>query len=457
MKLLIAHNITRATVSGLAGAWPSGFDDQGWIPAAIEEKGSMIRVVCVCGRVFKAEDRHAGRRTRCPACGASLVIGPTPAADSGADLDGSPSGWYPTDPTAVIGAESRPAPPHCDSESMPTAIIEPAVVPAQEQRAVGGDMRASAPGLARRLWTVTGAVAASLLLAFGLLYWIHVAVPGRGRAMASRAQPGVPSPRDAGRGAGPRSPKDRVTSHSLLDGRVSGPPRRLRLLVPAYIYPGGEGHAQWQRLVDAAGKVDLVVVVNPDSGPGVERDPAYASAIVEAARSGVALVGYVNTGFGNRPIAQVKEDIDNWFRLYPRIGGVFLDQQAADSRHATHFAEIGAHARGKIRDALVIGNPGTPCDESYLARRVADVVCIFSKAEGFEPFEPPATLKEYDPSHLAALAYQVADAAAMRAMLKEAIVKRIGYIYITDGKWPNPWGQLPAYWDAEVEAMARLQ
>jgi hypothetical protein len=97
------------------------------------------------------------------------------------------------------------------------------------------------------------------------------------------------------------------------------------------------------------------------------------------------------------------------------------------------------------------------CDESYLARRVADVVCIFAKPDGFEPFEPPATLKEYDPSHLAALAYQVADAAAMRTMLKDAIIKRIGYVYITDGKWPNPWGQLPAYWDAEVEAMARLQ
>ena len=39
-------------------------------------------------------------------------------------------------------------------------------------------------------------------------------------------------------------------------------------------------------------------------------------------------------------------------------------------------------------------------------------------------------------------------------MLKEAIIKRIGYIYVTDGKLPKPWGRLPAYWEAEVDAVS---
>ena len=45
----------------------------------------------------------------------------------------------------------------------------------------------------------------------------------------------------------------------------------------------------------------------------------------------------------------------------------------------------------------------------------------------------------------------------MRSMLKEAIIKRIGYFYVTDGKPPNPWGRLPSYWEDEVDALARLQ
>lgn len=58
----------------------------------------MIRVVCDCGRVFKAEDRHAGKRTKCPVCGTSLTIGQaTVPSSSGGDIEDVPSWWYPTD------------------------------------------------------------------------------------------------------------------------------------------------------------------------------------------------------------------------------------------------------------------------------------------------------------------------------------------------------------------------
>jgi hypothetical protein len=420
----------------------------------------MIRVVCVCGRVFKAEDRHMGQRTRCPACGAGLIIGRTPASGSSAgDLNEAPSWCYPSEPTAGVGAEAARAPGWRDPESLPTAVIGPGMAPARQELASGPDAgrgtSAVATGPGRRLWTVAGA-AAAVLLAFGVLYGMHVIGPGRGGAMASRVMPGGPRSRDAGE-TGPGAVSDRGLSRAVPDGRAARRPRRLRLLVPAYIYPAGEGRKQWRRLIDAAGKVDLLLVVNPDSGPGAERNPDYTAVIAEAAGRGVKLVGYVNTGFGQRPAAEVKADVDTWVRLYPRIGGFFLDQQSPDAGHAADYADLGAYARGKIRDALVIGNPGVPCDEAYLARRAADMVCIFAKPDGFDVFELPATLKEYDPSRIAALVYQIADEEVMRSMLKEAIIKGIGYVYVTDGKWPNPWDQLPAYWEAEVEALARLQ
>ena len=37
-------------------------------------------------------------------------------------------------------------------------------------------------------------------------------------------------------------------------GRPARMARRLRLLVPAYIYPTGEGRKQWGRLMDAAAR-----------------------------------------------------------------------------------------------------------------------------------------------------------------------------------------------------------
>jgi Spherulation-specific family 4 len=435
--------------------------------ANLEETVPMIRVVCGCGRVFKAEARHSGKRTRCPVCGTGLIIGQTPASSSSeGDLDEVPSWWYPSDPQDPFGSEGEPPGGAADPDSVRTAVLPPAPEPkleveqgdeaGREALGLGGGLRtASRPVAAgRRLWTL--AMAASAVLAMGVLSWMRAAPPGRGEGIPAQ---GPSVRRDGGRGAAVPEVgevRDRGAASAAPGGRPAPAARRLRLLVPAYIYPAGEGRKQWQRLGDAAAKVDLVVIVNPDTGPGIERNSVYASAIAEAADRGVKLVGYVSTQYADRPAAKVKADIDAWVRFYPRIIGFFLDQQPRDPGHAAYFAEISTYARGKLRDALVITNPGIPCDEAYLARRASDLVCVFANFEGFGPFEMPAYLKGYDPSHYAALVYQVADAESMSTMLKEAIIKRIGYIYVTDGKQPSQWGRLPAYWDAEVEAVTRL-
>ena len=105
----------------------------------------------------------------------------------------------------------------------------------------------------------------------------------------------------------------------------------------------------------------------------------------------------------------------------------------------------------------MITNPGVPCDEAYLAQAVSDVTCVFVNFQGFDRFELPATLQAYDPSRFAAMPYNISDVEAMRTAVKDTIIKRIGYIYISDAKPPNPWGKLPAYWEAEVDAVSRLR
>ena len=115
------------------------------------------------------------------------------------------------------------------------------------------------------------------------------------------------------------------------------------------------------------------------------------------------------------------------------------------------FAELRDHVKRKLRDPLVITSPGVPCDEAYLAQAVSNVTCVFVNNQGFDRFELPATLKAYDPSRFAAMPYNIADVETMRTVVKEAIVKRIGYLYVSDAKTPSEWGKLPAYWEAEVE------
>jgi len=229
------------------------------------------------------------------------------------------------------------------------------------------------------------------------------------------------------------------------------------MLVPAYIYPGGDGRKEWQRLIDAASKVGIVAIANPQSGPGLERNLEYAAIFTEASDHGITLVGYVSTEYAKRRTAEVKHDIDAWVRLYPQIRGFFFDQQSRDGQDAANYAELRTYAEEKLHDPLVITNPGIACDDAYLAQAIADVTCVFVNYQGFDQFELPAPLKAFEASRFAAFPYNIPDVETMRALVKDAIIKRIGYLYISDAKPPNQWGKLPSYWEAEIEAVARVR
>jgi hypothetical protein len=57
---------------------------------------------------------------------------------------------------------------------------------------------------------------------------------------------------------------------------------RLRLLVPAYFYSAGESLKQWDRLLESPDPTAVVVIANPDSGPGKVAYPDYVRAIDRA-------------------------------------------------------------------------------------------------------------------------------------------------------------------------------
>jgi hypothetical protein len=351
-----------------------------------------------------------------------------------------------------------------------------------------GGVRIQAPGhpsfSAGKHWPLIGGVAAVVLVAFGTFLWLRpetrdigAEAPGaRGTASNKPDESGQSQsspPSMPGRAAGA---SERPTAHSSAavgtDASRPGPtvdasepPKaspagesgRLRLLVPAYIYPGGEGRKEWRRLLDAASQVEIVAIANPGSGPGEVRNPEYDAIFNEAGRLGITVVGYVSTDFCRRDQAKIKKDVDTWLAFYPQIRGFFFDQQPREGQSVAQFVELRDDVKRKLHDPVLITNPGVPCDEAYLAHGVSNVTCVFVNYQGFERFELPAALKSYDPSRFAAMPYNIPDVETMRAFVRDAIVKRIGYIYISDAKQPNPWGRLPVYWQDEVDAIARLR
>jgi hypothetical protein len=226
----------------------------------------------------------------------------------------------------------------------------------------------------------------------------------------------------------------------------------LRILVPAYFYPSGDGARHWDRLFEASAEAPIVAVVNPASGPGKRADANYTKILARIKKSKLTPIGYVTTSYGKRSLAEVRGDVDQWLRLYPGIQGVFFDEQASAAEHVDYYATLRAHVREKHELQLVVTNPGTVCSEQFLSKSAADAVCLF---EGKKPFDAdafPEWITKYSPDRFAVLSYNVEKADEMRRCIKLA-ERTVAYVYVTDATGANPWDRLPRYWDELVAAV----
>jgi serine/threonine protein kinase len=227
----------------------------------------------------------------------------------------------------------------------------------------------------------------------------------------------------------------------------------LRLLAPAYIYPAGEGLAEWERIIESPAAAATVVIVNPDSGPGNVADPNYARVVERARRNGVTAIGYVSTKYAGRPLPEVKGDVDRWSHFYPGIAGIFFDEQESKADQVLYYAALYEYVRKDRGLSLVVTNPGTECAEEYVARPASDVVCLVEAAKGLSAYRPPAWTGRYPADRFAALLCKTGTPEQMKQVVQEMRANNIGYCFITDAEEHNPWGRLPRYWEAELEAV----
>lgn len=229
----------------------------------------------------------------------------------------------------------------------------------------------------------------------------------------------------------------------------------VRLLVPAYFYPAGEGLATWNRLFESSAKAPIVAIVNPASGPGKKADANYLEILKKAKTTKTTLIGYVTVSYAKRPLADVQADIDTWVRLYPGIKGIFFDEQPSAAAEAPFVAKCVAYAHEKIARAQVYTNPGTSCAQEYLSGKSPPTACLFEGKQGFDDFRLPDWAKGMSRERFAVLLYNTKTAGDMQRQFTAAVERGTGYLFITSGDGANPWDRLPPYWDDELAEVER--
>src|SRR3954470_25031458 len=98
----------------------------------------------------------------------------------------------------------------------------------------------------------------------------------------------------------------------LLAGSPMAEPAQageVTALVPAYFYPTWWVGSPWDQLNAAAARIPLEAIMNPASGPGGAPNSAYQYAVGQLQAAGGKVIGYVPTGYGARPAADVLADV----------------------------------------------------------------------------------------------------------------------------------------------------
>lgn len=255
----------------------------------------------------------------------------------------------------------------------------------------------------------------------------------------------------------------------------------FKLLVPAYGNPCcGGGLAMWPQLTDTAASLgpDLVVILNPNSGPGGgEIDPNYIGVngqgpFVDYRNAGGVAIGYVLTDWAERPSADVKGDIDRYFDpTYWRgagiqVDGIFFDEMSNDLADVGYYEDLRDYVRGKAVGAMVVGNPGTTFVDNPSGQdqwtitdygESADTLVVFEQPSNafFTNYTPPPWLNDFPADRFGHIVYGL-DEDQLLSAISLAVKRKAGWIYLTDDDLPNPYDQLPTYWSELVEAGSSL-
>ncbi|QDT70034.1 Spherulation-specific family 4 [Planctomycetes bacterium MalM25] len=243
-----------------------------------------------------------------------------------------------------------------------------------------------------------------------------------------------------------------VAAVASADGAVA-----VDIVVPAYFFPSSSG-SDWDRLDLAAAQVPITAIMNPNSGPGTGVISNYTDVVGSLRQAGGTVIGYVASGFGNRPLNDVLADIDAYAAWYD-IDGIFIDEMSNSGASSTldFYQAIYDHTKSVDAEWQLMGNPGTNTNEAYLTRPTADRLVVFETFGNQYPgHTPSAWNSNYDSDTFVNLLHTQSDEQTALDYVDTAVARNVGGVYFTDDVLGNPWDRLPAYWDAFVNKVAEV-
>jgi Spherulation-specific family 4 len=241
----------------------------------------------------------------------------------------------------------------------------------------------------------------------------------------------------------------------FLAGLASAPAAPAQsIAIPSYAQPGSEVWNTWAAYPQAV----KIMIVNLDNGDDTNFYPSVLTAVQSAQASGISVLGYTYTEYGQRDPNTVMQVIAAAETNYG-LNGIFLDEAPTSCSATTPFGEtnfqyyqnLSNYVHNQFNGTVVL-NPGTP-PATNCWMSVADILLTYENS-GIKNYEQSYAdmpwVYNYSASRFWNLLYAVQKQKDMQTAFSLARQRNVGLIYVTSDGGSNPWDGIPSYWAAEA-------
>ena len=209
------------------------------------------------------------------------------------------------------------------------------------------------------------------------------------------------------------------------------------IIIPLYTYPGNT----WDSIISIKTnypEVPILAIINPNSGPGENKDSNYESGINDMRAAGIKVIGYTSTNFTIRDIGDVYSDIDQYKKWY-ELDGIFFDEMSNNAGDENYYSNTTSYAN--IQNfSYTVGNPGTSTLPSFIG--TVDNIIIYERAGVPNIFSFDEWISKYPEDNFSVLSY---DVPTLDTDYVVEATNHVGYLYLTNDVLNNPWDSLPPY------------
>ncbi len=242
----------------------------------------------------------------------------------------------------------------------------------------------------------------------------------------------------------------------------------------------GQNADNFSRLPDHS-----LALINPDSGifkaAGQTQTPVdgldiYKDVVRRASKHDISLYGYVPTGYFNHTCNQpgkcqtwdrIEAQVKAYFETLPGLQGIFFDETAPADYDCEKFGPEYEDLRVLVArykpDARIIFNVGMPDTCAVAATSVGEMIVLFENdgqhyVNDYTKIKAATDLAASKGVKVWHIVNNIPTTKELDAVVQASAVYRPDYLYVVDvsGDWQagyNTYGDLPAYWKAEVKAL----